>query len=119
MKPQQQAYPPQQQQDYPPAPDYNAQPAPTPPYHAGNTTVVVTAPVFYGSFPITTVCNNCHENVTTVVTHEIGSGSWLLCLVLFLFTGMCCFLPFCISSMQDHVHTCPKCQHTIATKRLM
>ena len=28
-----------------------------------------------------------YQNVTTVVTHEIGSGSWLLCLVLFLFTG--------------------------------
>ena len=39
--------------------------------------------------------------------------------ILTYFSGVCCFLPFCITSMQDHVHTCPKCKHTIATKRLM
>ncbi|KAL5260175.1 hypothetical protein ACHWQZ_G010327 [Mnemiopsis leidyi] len=105
---------------YPPAPGYDHAPAPAPPYHAGNTaTVVIAAQPYYGSFPVTTLCTGCNQTVTTIVSHEVGSGSWLICLILFFLTGICCFLPFCITSMQDHVHKCPNCKRIMATKRLM
>ncbi|KAL4426775.1 hypothetical protein ABPG74_006572 [Tetrahymena malaccensis] len=60
-------------------------------------------------YPVQTTCHNCKKTLTTTVTSKAGSGTWMMSLILCLFTCCCC-IPFCIDSCKDKVHTCPDCQ---------
>lgn len=66
------------------------------------------------------VCPHCKQDVTTEIQHDMGSGSYALCIC-----GCCCglgvlswlgLLPCCIKSCQDAHHHCPKCQAELGTK---
>ena len=48
--------------------------------------------------------------------YETGALVWILCIVLFFFTGFCCFIPFLIDACKDAVHKCPSCKHVIGRK---
>ena len=72
--------------------------------------VVATQPVQFGRYSIAMTCPNCRAQIQTAVDYEAGSKTWLWCFVLFLITGVCCFLAFLIDSCKDAVHRCPSCQ---------
>ncbi|KAL4499901.1 hypothetical protein ABPG72_015250 [Tetrahymena utriculariae] len=63
--------------------------------------------------PAQIYCSICQKNVTTVVEDKAGSGTWTWCFILALLTPGCCCFPFCISSCQDKLHTCPGCQNQV------
>jgi len=87
--------------------------------------VVTTQPVMvsnrnlYGQNPVQQICQFCQANIVTNVSHEMGGGSWLICLGLCFFTGCCCCLPCCINGLQDAVHQCPNCKKVVGRKNLM
>jgi len=111
-----QGYPNNQPQGFP-----QAQPG----FQLAGPQVVTTQPIIvqnraiYGQTPLQQICQFCQANVVTNVSHEMGGGSWLICLGLFLFTGCCCCLPCCITGLQDAVHQCPNCKRVVGRKNLM
>lgn len=136
----QQQYPQQQQQQYMTpqyqtgGPPYVNQPggqpgayyAPPPPggvYNVGGgqNTVIVTTPTvvvqrngIFGDSPLTTTCPSCMNNITTSVTHEVGAMTWIIFAVLcILGCWLCAFIPFCVPSCKDAVHSCPNCRAVI------
>ena len=55
--------------------------------------------------------------MTTKVQHIPGGFTWLMVVILFCFTGVCCFIPFLIDECKDAYHYCSNCGHLIGVKR--
>ena len=68
-------------------------------------------------FPTAIVCPNCHQNVTTLVEHNIGAGSYLIAAALCFICPCIACLPCCVDSMQDAVHKCPSCHAVVGVRR--
>ena len=62
--------------------------------------------------PVQLTCPLCGDMVTTFVSQEPGTLTWVICCLLFLLTGICCLIPFMIKGCQETVHKCPKCGFT-------
>ncbi|ORY46282.1 hypothetical protein LY90DRAFT_703412 [Neocallimastix californiae] len=60
-------------------------------------------------------CPHCNKTVDTEVQFEDNVLVWALCIILFIFTCLCC-IPFCISDLKDAVHYCPICRNEIARR---
>ncbi|XP_038065685.1 tyrosine-protein phosphatase non-receptor type 23-like [Patiria miniata] len=107
-----------------------AQPQPLGPGQAGQPqgTVVITQPAAttfvtvptqrFTSLPQIMQCTNCHKTVTTETPKEIGAAVWVIVGWICLVTVWFCFcflafIPFCIPSLKDTVHTCPECKFTL------
>ena len=73
---------------------------------------------FLSHAPQALQCPTCRQQIITVVRYEPGGGTWLIALIIFLFGGFlgCCLIPFCVTSMQDAVHTCPSCRALIGRR---
>ncbi|XP_071494244.1 lipopolysaccharide-induced tumor necrosis factor-alpha factor homolog [Diadema antillarum] len=105
-----------QQGGYPAGPPPPGHPAATVIVGQPTTTMVTTVVQHFGDLPTNTKCPNCQNQVTTVVSHEPGTMAWLICLLMFFFgLWLCCFIPFCVDSMQNANHHCPVCKYRIAT----
>ncbi|KAI0239684.1 hypothetical protein LSAT2_009593 [Lamellibrachia satsuma] len=71
--------------------------------------------------PVRTVCPFCSASVVTSVNFEIGSNAIVWCVGMFLLFCICrcelgcCFIPFCMDSCKDTVHSCPNCHMQIGT----
>merc|ERR1719315_417778 len=73
----------------------------------------VPAPQF-GSDPVTTVCRNCHANITTSTSSETGVIAWVSAGVLCLIGCWCCFwIPLGMNSLKDVLHKCPNCKAVV------
>jgi len=109
---------PQQLVYYPP-PNYDqlaaSAPAPSAPATPQYANAVVSNTVPRYSCKI--ICPNCKKEVDTIVSVENSTLVWILCVVLFLFTGICCFIPFLIKSLKEYVHYCPSCRREIARNK--
>ncbi|RUS80838.1 hypothetical protein EGW08_011393 [Elysia chlorotica] len=89
-------------------------------YSHSATTVAVTQPTLavtqmFRELPVRCKCPHCQADVQTGTHYETGTLTWILCAVIFIvgfFCG-CCFIPFCIDSAKDVVHTCPSCRQQI------
>ncbi|XP_071765440.1 lipopolysaccharide-induced tumor necrosis factor-alpha factor homolog [Centroberyx gerrardi] len=69
--------------------------------------------------PGLTTCPSCLTQVTTQVTHCVGTHAWLMCLV-FVLCGLvfgCCLIPFFVSHFKDAYHTCPRCRRVLHIHR--
>lgn len=103
-------------------------------------THVVVAPVLH-DVPGQTLCPHCRQTVITRTEPTPGLLTWLVCAGLGFFgyepkkkkkkaqendnfanlneslppsrCFLCCFIPFCIDSMQDISHRCPSCSRVI------
>lgn len=96
--------------------------APPPiPVYIQPATIIQPAVTFLGSGPQTVVCPSCQRQVVTLVRYEVGTATWLIALLIFLFGGFlgCCLIPFCMTSCQDAVHTCPLCHKYIGRKNVL
>ena len=84
---------------------------------------VVTRPVMavFGHYPMATQCPTCQQQIVTNVRHSSGGGTWLIAFLIFIFGGFlgCCLIPFCVSSCQDALHTCPACQAYIGRRNML
>ncbi len=75
---------------------------------------------FLGHYPQITNCLSCQQQIVTIVRYEPGGATWLIALLICLFGGFlgCCFIPFCVSSCQDAVHSCPSCGRQIGRRNV-
>ena len=104
-------YPPQQP-GYPPQ-----QPAPYP--NQPPVVVVAAQPAVFGRQPMNMTCGNCNAQILTAIDYESGTLTWIICLPLFLVTGICCFIPFFIDGCKDVIHKCPNCKRMLGRKNAL
>jgi lipopolysaccharide-induced tumor necrosis factor-alpha factor len=60
----------------------------------------------------------CEKRGITETTKNTSVVQYLACLGLFT-VGLsfgCCFIPFCVDSMKDTVHTCAACKVVLGRK---
>lgn len=134
--PQPQQYPPapqyaQPQSQYPPSGQYPPQQYPPPPqyaqsqYPAGKApqgqqvqvVVVDQSQVFWGPVPVTTVCGHCKKAITTIMMREVGTGTWVACILICFFVGIPWnYIPFCCDGCKDIKHICPECNTVVGRK---
>ncbi|OWA50900.1 hypothetical protein BV898_15403 [Hypsibius exemplaris] len=67
-----------------------------------------------GPDPVQRICYCCGQSIVTKIDYEVGdyaqSMMWLFC----WFGGLvCCWVPLCVSSMKDVVHSCPNCKYQL------
>lgn len=100
---------------------YGYPPQQVPPPQGQATVIVQTHSAVLGSGPSSCYCPKCQETVVTRCEYDNSSMAWIICLVLF-FTGFCflipwfiCWIPFCIDSMKNVIHRCPKCASHLGT----
>ncbi|KAK0418582.1 hypothetical protein QR680_013654 [Steinernema hermaphroditum] len=115
---------------YPPnsIPEYQPRPPPYPPtvtYASGegamiqpgqNAVIVAVAPLPMGETPFHVQCPHCKEAVLSDIEHSVGRFACIIIIVLLIFgCCLCSFLPCCINSCKDVIHSCPKCRGYIGT----
>merc|ERR1711874_152051 len=82
------------------------------------TTVMYNSPTAFGPEPVTTVCNNCHANITTSTHPETGLVAWISAGVLCAVGFWCCFwIPLAMNSLKDVTHKCPSCNAVVGKHR--
>jgi lipopolysaccharide-induced tumor necrosis factor-alpha factor len=75
---------------------------------------MISIPGAFGEYPVACECPVCRRHVDrTEIHHENGALIWILCVILFIFTLFCFFIPFLIKKLKDVVHTCPHCHAVI------
>ncbi|UJR31812.1 hypothetical protein I4U23_019289 [Adineta vaga] len=74
-----------------------------------------------GDLPVTCICPQCHQSITTVVESKDGVTVWgaagILCLIGCIFG--CCLIPFCVNELKDKTHYCPHCNAVVGQKKKM
>lgn len=122
-----QPYPPPGEKGYPPP--AGAYPPPGAPpqgfqQQAHHTTIIAAQPapqqviaVSFGEAPVSCTCPHCRAQIVTAIRHEPGTMAWIICCVLFFVFWPCMCLPFCITGMQDVIHTCPNCRAQVGAYR--
>lgn len=97
-------------------------PAPPPPPTGAGHMVVVAVDVRRSRMPVQMECPHCKEQIVTRTTQQKSMAQWLIALFICLLGGwvFClCFIPFCMQSLTDVLHDCPKCGRPIATCKQM
>ncbi len=54
-------------------------------------------------------CQFCHTNAEFVDKNTPGCAIWVWCIVLWLLTGCCCWIPFLVDDCYDRQITCLHC----------
>lgn len=103
-----------------PAVTYVQQPGPPQQYYAPAQQQVITKPMVQGAvasgpLAVMTTCMYCNEQTTTKVTSSYKSEAFVWAIVLFIFTGCLCFIPFLMDSMKIHTHTCGRCNQVLGS----
>jgi len=76
--------------------------------------VIVAVALTFGELPQVMDCPVCHARIATRTEKVAGNMAYLSCGIMFLFgCWLCCFIPFCVDSMQDIVHRCPNCSSIV------
>jgi len=60
------------------------------------------------------ICPFCRRETDSFPKKSPGGVTWIWCFALFLFTGVCCCIPFCVDSCQDTELVCLTCQQVKA-----
>ncbi|TGZ46274.1 hypothetical protein CRM22_011114 [Opisthorchis felineus] len=56
-------------------------------------------------------CDTCQQSSMTITTYHVGTGTWLMAVLIFLLGGVlgCFLIPFYTNCCKDVKHTCPVC----------
>ncbi len=54
-------------------------------------------------------CPVCNTNTGSRVDFEVGGKTWMWCIILFFFTGICCWIPFVCEDCKERVVECATC----------
>lgn len=65
--------------------------------------------------PVRMTCPNCGRKIKTRVTYETSQTQHLAFLALMVFCFPCSCVPYCMDSLADVKHTCPKCRAHLGT----
>ncbi|XP_061169039.1 cell death-inducing p53-target protein 1 homolog [Saccostrea cucullata] len=86
-----------------------------PPPHQHVTVVQQPPTPVFRDIPVNMVCQHCHHQITTAISFETGTLTWIICGVLILFGCWlgCCLIPFYVEGCKDCVHTCPNCHQVV------
>uniref|UniRef100_A0A8R1I8Q3 LITAF domain-containing protein n=1 Tax=Caenorhabditis japonica TaxID=281687 RepID=A0A8R1I8Q3_CAEJA len=80
--------------------------------------IVVAAPKKAPSFAsYETTCPQCEKFVHTLPKFVIGTLTWIVFVLVFLFFLPLSFVPFCLDSCKNVHHHCPRCNHLISIKK--
>ena len=55
-------------------------------------------------------CPVCNTNTGSKVDYEVGGKTWMWCIILAFFTGICCWIPFVCDDCKERVVECVTCQ---------
>lgn len=55
------------------------------------------------------MCPFCRRETENFPKKAPGGVTWIWCFALFIFTGICCCIPFCVESCQDSLIVCVVC----------
>lgn len=97
-------------------------PAPMPPPMVAGQVVMVATDVRMSRMPVQMKCPHCEEQIVTRTTLVSSMAQWLIALFICLLGGwvFClCLIPYCMESLKDVQHDCPKCGRPIATCKQM
>ncbi|CAL1300512.1 unnamed protein product [Larinioides sclopetarius] len=72
-----------------------------------------------GESPMTVVCGNCGNKVTTTIVPENGACAHLCALMMFFIFLPCVCYPLCSGSCKDYSHYCSNCNAKLGTYRRM
>ncbi|XP_046664050.1 lipopolysaccharide-induced tumor necrosis factor-alpha factor homolog [Homalodisca vitripennis] len=101
-------------------------PYPTQPYHPQPALPVVVeqqsrivgVPLLVGPQSLRTTCPNCRTDIRTSTAKQSRRIAHLFCLGLcFIGCCLCSCIPYCMDSMKEVRHTCPKCKAYLGTYR--
>lgn len=69
----------------------------------------------HSNYPVKIKCPKCHKVGVTRIQSELGTASWVWCVLLapFACAGLTCL---CIESCRDKVHFCLRCGHVVGKK---
>jgi hypothetical protein len=59
--------------------------------------------------PSPTACPLCHQDIGVLVRKRNGCAIWTYAVILCIFTGCCCWIPFVIDSCYDKEFICNGC----------
>jgi lipopolysaccharide-induced tumor necrosis factor-alpha factor len=85
-------------------PNQGFQPNPNPPFIPNNQGFVPNGVT--GRY----MCPFCRTETDSFSRKAPGGVTWIWCFALFLCTGICCCIPFCVESCKDTVMVCVVCQ---------
>ncbi|GBM51107.1 hypothetical protein AVEN_275298-1 [Araneus ventricosus] len=84
----------------------------------GGYMVVPPVPLF-GESPMTVVCGNCGNKVTTTIVPENGTCAHLCAFMMYFIFLPCVCYPLCSGSCKDYNHYCSNCNAKLGTYRRM
>lgn len=58
---------------------------------------------------IGTICPYCNMLTTSYTKKAVGTMTWLWCVGLWFFTGICCWIPFVIDDCKEDQIICARC----------
>lgn len=113
--------PPASYHPFPPPPNYPNQPYVPPnnqPYLPPNQAYQpvnqgfqpVNQGFIYGNPTGMLMCPTCQRETGNITIRAPGGVTWIWCFALFICTGICCCIPFCVDSCKDTVYRCAACQ---------
>ena len=93
------------QQNYGPGPTNYGQPMNQVGFHQQPGPVVVVQ----GQNASGSYCPVCNTNTGSRIDYEVSGNTWVWCILLFFFTGICCWIPFVCDDCKSRVVECSTC----------
>lgn len=91
------------------------------PMQTGQQVIGTVSVPIWTAFPQVASCSRCRTQGVTNVKYVPGMCTWLSCAGICLigcYLG-CCFIPFCIDSLQDCTHHCTSCGELLGRKNVV
>jgi lipopolysaccharide-induced tumor necrosis factor-alpha factor len=64
--------------------------------------------------PVRMYCPFCNTNTQTIVELKPTCCAYTSCFILFYVCTPLCFLPFCMNDCRQQIHSCGRCENTLA-----
>jgi lipopolysaccharide-induced tumor necrosis factor-alpha factor len=65
--------------------------------------------------PVRMFCPHCNQMRTTIISQQAKYCAYASCVFMFIFCQPFCFIPFCLNTCKELVHSCDGCNYVLAT----